>query len=581
MILAERYMCHYAIIQKMNRKLIEKTDALLSKETGTIFKDPGGRISVCLVYPNTYYVGMSNLGFQGIYGLLNRRDDVVCERAFLPDEKDLAEYGRTGTPVFSFESKRPLHMFDIIAFSISFENDYPNILKILELSKIPFLTSERNKYHPLLIAGGVCCFFNPEPVSEIFDIVFVGEAEESLDEFMDIFREQKAEDRRQIKERMKDIEGLYIPDLYRVEYNTDGTISRRTAINGAPEKIKRTHLKDLSASGITTSIVTPEAEFSDMYLVEAMRGCPWNCRFCLVGQIYSPPRKKSLEDIKAEIERAKGFTENRDTSLFLPKKGDVSLFSTRIGLIGPSLTDYPHIMDVLCIDGVDFSITSLRASARSAELVGLLKGRKSVSIAPEAGTGRLRKVINKKITEKDILDTSELIFNAGIENLRLYFMIGLPSENEEDISGIVELVRKVRSLSERGNIILSVSTFVPKPFTPFQWCRMAPLSYVKEKLRFIKKAVKDMKGVKIFHDVPKYAHMQGVLSRGDRRVLRTIEAMARTDDWSRACAETGLDIDFHVFRERGQEEVLPWDFIDTGITKEKLWDEYMKSGTGD
>lgn len=550
----------------MDRKLIEKAEALLSKETGTVFKDPGGRISICLVYPNTYYVGMSNLGFQGIYGLLNRRDDVVCERAFLPDDRDIAEYPRTGTPVFSLESKRPLHMFDIVAFSLSFENDYPNILKILGISKVPFLSSERNIYHPLLIAGGVCCSFNPEPVSGIFDIVFIGEAERSLDEFLDVFKQQENKETGWIKERVKEIDGLYVPDFYRVEYNADGTIAGRTALNNAPEKIKPGHMKDLSLSGITTAIVTPEAEFSDMYLVEAMRGCPWNCRFCLVGQIYSPPRKKSPEDIRSEIGNARE----------MKKAGGKG---PRVGLIGPSLTDYPHIMDVLCIDEVDFSITSLRASTRSAEIIGLLKGRKSVSIAPEAGTERLRKLINKKITEKDIIDTSELIFRAGIENLRLYFMIGLPFENEEDITGIVELAGKVRALSSRGNIILSISTFVPKPFTPFQWCRMALPAYVKEKLRLVKKALKDMKGVKVFHDVPKYAYMQGILSRGDRRTLNTIEAMSRTDDWAMACAETGLDADFYVFRERGLEEALPWDFIDSGVPKEKLWDEYTKAKT--
>lgn len=539
----------------MNRRFIEKVDFLLSKEKGTIFKDPGGKINICLVYPNTYHVGMSNLGFQGIYGLLNKRNDVVCERAFLPDDNDIEEYIRTETPVFSFESKRPLNRFDIVAFSVSFENDYPNILKILDISKIPFTSSERNKYHPLLIAGGVCCFFNPEPIAPIFDIVFVGEAEESLQEFLDIYREQKAEDRRQIKENAMNIEGIYAPEFYQINYNKDETIARRTSINNAPEKIKRRYLKDFSISMITTSIVTPEAEFSNMHLIEAMRGCPWNCRFCLVGHIYSPVRKKELQTIKAEIEKAKES-------------------GVRVGLIGPSLTDYAYIKDVLCIEGVDFSITSLRASEKSAELVELLKRHKSVSIAPEAGTERMRKVINKKITEKDILDTSCLILNSGIENLRLYFIIGLPTEADEDISGIVELVKKVRSLSHKGNIILSISTFVPKPFTPFQWHSMEQLDSVKEKLGFIKKALKNERGVKVFHDVPKYAHLQGLFSVGDRRIFNVLQAMVKNDDYRRACSEAGIDIGFYIFRKKEYDEILPWDFIDVGIQKEKLWNEY-------
>ncbi len=550
----------------MNRKLIEKVDALLSKEKGTVFKEPGGKINICLVYPNTYHVGMSNLGFQGIYGLLNKREDVVCERAFLPEDADIEEYRRTSTPVFSYESKRPLNRLDIVAFSISFENDYPNILKILDLSNIPFVSSERNEYHPLFIAGGVCCFFNPEPIAPIFDIVFVGEAEGPLDEFLEMYKtsRQSAVGSRQSKERVKNealnIEGLYVPEYYQIDYNKDGTISKRNPMDNAPEIIQRRYLKDLSLSPVTTAIITPEAEFSNMYLIEAMRGCHWNCRFCLVGHIYGPVRKKGLENIKAEIERAKTIT---------PK----------IGLIGPSLTDYPHIKDVLCIDGVDFSITSLRASPKSAELVELLKGHKSVSIAPEAGTERMRRLVNKKITEKDILDTSGIILNAGIENLRLYFIIGLPAETDEDISGIVELAKKVRRLSDRSNIILSVSTFVPKPFTPFQWHLMQRLDYVKEKLKFIKNSLKNEKGVKVFHDVPKYAHMQGLFSMGDRRVFDVLKAMGKTDDYRKACSEAGVDIDYYIFRKRGFDEILPWDFIDAGISKEKLQDEYTKALT--
>jgi len=557
----------------MNRKLIEKADTLLSKEKGTIYKDPGGRINICLVYPNNYHVGMSNLGFQGIYGLLNSRNDVVCERAFLPDDSDFDEYVRSGTPVFSLESKRPLNSFDIVAFSVAFENDYPNILKILNISNVPVRSRDRNEYHPLLIAGGVCCFFNPEPIADIFDIIFVGEAEESLDEFMDTYKEVKV--KAEVKKKALKIEGVYVPEFYDISYNNDGTISDRVASDNAPDSIKRRHLRDLTSSLITSHIVTPEAEFSDMYLIEAMRGCPWNCRFCLVGHIYSPPRKKPLDVIKAEIESAK---EKVKVEAKVKENS-----TTRIGLIGPSLSDYPHIADVLCIDQVSFSITSLRASSKSAELVGLLKGHKSVSIAPEAGTERLRKVINKRITEKDIVDTSGLLFNAGIENLRLYFMIGLPTETEEDISGIVELVRKIRSLSERGNITLSVSTFVPKPFTPFQWHPMEDIGTVKGKMKFIKKALKDIKGVKVFHDVPRYAHMQGLFSMGDRRVLNVLEAMARTndstDDWNKACSEAGIDWAYYIFRDRGFEEKLPWDFIDTGISKAKLWDEYKESQT--
>jgi len=558
----------------VNRKLIERADAFLSKEKGAVFKDPGGRINICLVYPNTYHVGMSNLGFQGIYKLLNGREDIVCERAFLPDEKDIDEHIRTDTPVFSIESKRPLNRFDIAAFSISFENDYPNILKILDIAKIPFGSSERNKYQPLLIAGGVCCFFNPEPIAPIFDIIFVGEAEESLNEFIDIYsRIQNTGDRKQIKESAMAIEGIYVPEFYGIKYSADSKILERCSNHAAPEKIRRRYLKDLSLSSMTTAIITPEAEFSNMYLIEAMRGCPWRCRFCLVGHIYSPLRKKEIETIKAEIEKAKKLQIPPAPPFTKVGEGGV-----RIGLIGSSLTDYPHIKDVLCIEGVGFSITSLRASEKSAELIEFLREHRSVSIAPDAGTERMRMVINKKITERDILDTSGLILNSGVENLRLYFMIGLPSEMDEDIAGIVELAKKIRKNSDKGNIILSISTFVPKPFTPFQWHPMEPLDSIKEKLKFIKKKLKDERSIKVFHDVPKYAHMQGLFSMGDRRVFNVLKAMVKTDDYRPACSKAGVDMDFYIFRKKDFDEILPWDFIDAGISsKESLWGEYLKA----
>jgi|SRR5208283_3194087 len=553
----------------MSRKLVRNVDILLSKEKGTIYKDPGGKINICLVYPNTYHLGMSNLGFQGIYGLLNRKNTVVCERGFLPDEEDIDEHRRTETPLFSFESKRILSNFDIVAFSVSFENDYPNILRILDLARIPSRSSTRNHRQPLLIAGGVCCFFNPEPIAEIFDIIFVGEAEESLDEFLNFYRDQMMQGgkgtgrrlndhKKEIKNGALKIEGLYVPEYYRIDYHSDGTLSGRMPLNNAPEKIKKRHVADLTLTPFATSIMTPETEFSEMYLIEVMRGCPWSCRFCVVGHIYSPTRKKELATIEGEITHAKEV-------------------ARKIGLISPSLSDYPDVKRVIGIDGVDFSITSLRADMKGRELVQLLKGRRSVSIAPEAGTERLRRIINKKITEEDVLSTAALILESGIENLRLYFMIGLPTETADDVAGIVELVKKIRTLSQRGTIVMTVSTFVPKPFTPFQWHPMDKLDSVKEKLKFIKKSLKDERGIRVFHDVPKYAHMQGLFARGDRRILNVLNEMIRTDHWVKACAAAGLNEDFYLFRGRDITEALPWDFIDIGISKERLWVEYEKA----
>lgn len=565
----------------MNRKLIEKINNLISKENGTIFKEPGGRINICLVYPNTYHVGMSNLGFQGIYTLLNERNDVLCERSFFPDDEDIEEYAKTKTELFSIESKRPLNRFDIVAFSVSFENDYPNVLKILELSNIPSRASDRKASQPLIILGGVCAFFNPEPLADFFDICFIGEAEEMLQEFLEVYKE--SETRAELYKKTSHIEGVYVPKFYTVRYEDNppsppffasanpsgcgskggmggfyGGIIQREALEEAPAKIKRRYIKDISSNRFRPSIITPETEFSGMYLIEAMRGCPWQCRFCVAGHIYNPPRKKELNAIKQEISLALKTTK-------------------RVGLVGPSLTDYPFAKDVLELEGVDFSITSLRASRKSAELAGLLKGHKSTSIAPEAGTERLRRVIAKKITEDDIIETSKLIFAEGMENLRLYFMIGLPTETDEDIKGIVEIVKKIRAVSKKGGLTLTLSTFVPKPFTPFQWHPMEKIEIVKDRIKTIKKLLLPIKGIRVFHDVPKYAYMQGLFSMGDRRISKVLEAMLKIHDWRKACIDSGIDPDFYMMRKKDFPEVLPWDFIDSGISKEKLWDEYQKA----
>jgi len=539
----------------MNRKLIERADYLLSQEKGTVFKDPGGRVSVALVYPNIYSVGMSNLGFQGVYGLLNGINDVVCERCFLPSPHDMKEHERTRTELFSLESKRSLTRFDIIAFSVSFENDYPNIMRILQMSRIPLRSCERKASHPLVIMGGVCAFFNPEPLAEFMDMVFVGEAEEMLPEFISAYR--SSDTKEALFEKSLTIEGIYIPRYYSVTYSdSNAQIIERRPLNNAPEIIRKRAVKDISRSCFRPAIITPEAEFSDMYLLEAMRGCPWSCRFCVAGHIYNPVRSKDLDALKDEIRAA------------LPMTG-------RVGLVGPSLSEYPHVEEVLSIEGVNFSITSLRASPKSGRIVGLMSGHKSVSIAPEAGTQRLRNVIHKKITDDDIFETARLILEGGIETLRLYFMVGLPTENEEDVEGIVILVKKIRANTRQGFINLSVSTFVPKPFTPFQWHPMAPIREVKEKLKFIKQGLSQVKGVRIFHDVPRYAYMQGTLSLGDRRVSSLIEKIAFEDDIDSAFKTFEMNRDFYIFRKKDLSEILPWDFIDAGVTKEKLWKEYM------
>jgi radical SAM superfamily enzyme YgiQ (UPF0313 family) len=425
------------------------------------------------------------------------------------------------------------------------------------MSKIPFRASERNEYHPLLIAGGVCASFNPEPLAPAFDIFFVGEAEEAVGEFMDGYNESAA--RSEVLKRAASISGVYVPSMYDVIYRGDGTISHRLSKNGASDIIRKRIIRDISLNPLNTAILTSETEFSEMCLVELMRGCPWACRFCLAGNFFGPPRSKEINKVREEIAACRKQ-------------------SGRIGIIGPSLSDYHSIDDVLCIEGVKFSITSLRAGSRSAGLTGHLKGHKSVSIAPEAGTERLRCVINKRVAEEDVLDTARMMFVAGVETLRLYFMIGLPTETGEDIDGIIQLAGKVRSIDKTKSIVLSVSTFVPKPFTPFQWCAMEKIDLIKQKLKKLKQALGG-EGIKIFHDVPKHAHMQGLFSLGDRRVFPVIERMTEVADYQKSCAAAGVDPDYYIFRQKKYDETFPWDFVDAGITKEKLWNEYCSALT--
>jgi len=540
----------------MNRKFLDKANLLLSKEKGTVFKDPGGRINIALCYPNRYSVGMSSLGFQGIYGFLNSQADVVCERIFFPDQEDLEEFENSRMEPFSLESKRPLSAFDIIAFSVSFENDYPHLLKLLKMGHIPVRTSVRGDHYPLVIMGGVCAFYNPEPLADFMDVIFIGEAEEMLGEFISLYR--RGGGRTALLDQSAHIEGVYIPAYYSITYDADGKIAGRTAAHGAPDRIRKRTMKDISGSFLRSSVITPEAEFSDMYLLEAMRGCPWSCRFCVAGHIYRPVRKKDLAQLAEEVKAASKITQ-------------------KIGLIGPSLSDYPHAEDVLKMEGVDFSITSLRASAKSGHLVQLMKGHKSIAIAPEAGTQRLRNVINKNIRDEDIYETARMILESDIETLRLYFMVGLPTETIEDIHGLTELVKTIRKNTRRGYIRLSVSTFVPKPFTPFQWHPMEPLKSIKEKLRMIKKGLAQEKGVRVFHDVPKHAHLQGLLALGDRRVGRVLERLADGDTDIIRKGSPDIDIAHIIFRRKDIAENLPWDFIDTGVDREHLWEEYGKA----
>lgn len=557
----------------MSRKLKEKADSLLAAERGTIFKARGAEVEVALAYPNTYHVGMSNLGVHRIYSLLNARPDTVCERVFLPDSEDIEEYRRTNTGLFTLESKRPVKEFGILAFSVSFEQDYLNIVEMLRLSGIPVDKKERTPDDPLVIFGGACSFFNPEPLADFFDVVIIGEGEEVAGEFIDSYLKNREKGRLELLRSLSGIPGIYVPEFYDVLYNEDGTIKEWRKLDpSALERIVKRTFRDFDRAPAATAILTPDTEFSDRYLSEITRGCGRHCRFCMAGYIYLPPRNLGIEQAKEQAEKADDLC-------------------GKIGLVGAALSDYPGIGELCAAIEGGVSVSSLRADSVSGALIARLaqSGHKTISLAPEAGSERLRKVINKGVTEDDILRAADMIFGAGIPNLKLYFIIGLPTETQEDVDAIITLALKVRDVQLKharaagriGRITLSVNSFVPKPFTPFQWEPMEEISSLNRKLRSLEKAVQKIGNMNIIHDLPKWEYVQALLSRGDRRTGKLLTAaQERGGDWKKAARDTGMDMDFYVYRRREFKELLPWDFIDIGVRKEYLKNEYGRSLEG-
>jgi radical SAM superfamily enzyme YgiQ (UPF0313 family) len=553
----------------VTQDILGRHKELLSQEEGTVRKEWGGRIPICLVFPNTYHVGMSNLGFQLLYRLLNALPHVVCERAFLPEEKELREYCRSTTPLISLESNKPLAQFQIIAFSAPFENDFPNILSILALAKIPLKAKDRDQRSPLVVAGGASITLNPEPLAQFVDLFFIGEGEESIMDFLQTLQEG-GDTKEGFLEKAGGIEGIYAPSLYTVEYDEGGLIkefSPRT--DTAPGKITRRWIKDPSHVPSGSAILTPQTEFKEMFLIEVNRGCPQRCRFCAARSIYRPFRNRTLDTLMQEADV--GLQQGR-----------------RIGLVGSALGNHPDFTK-LCTHitehGGEISIASIRADAITDEVARLLalSNHRTVTMAPEAGTERLRAVVAKGLRDEQIFSAAEILASHGITNLKLYFMIGLPTETPEDIEAIISLTKQIRHHMGKGGrkvgeITLSITPFVPKAWTPFQRHPFEEVKSLKEKIKTIKKGIGKIPRARVIHDLPKWGYVQTLLSMGDRRVGDILFLVHQSGgDWTAALKNSYINPDFWVYREKRETEILPWDFIDHGINKGDLWKGYKEA----
>jgi len=529
-----------------------------------------GKTAVVLIYPNTYHLGMSNLGFQTVYRLLNELDGIVCERSFLPD-KDVANTG----DIISIESGRSISTFDIIAVSLSFENDYPNLLTILQKAGLPFRSAQRDETRPLIIAGGVTCLLNPAPIAPFIDCFLIGEAEANLPGFMRIAQETDTRETL-LTRAAQEIEGIYVPGFYREIYNPDNTFQGLEPLKDVPHVIKRAYVRDITQTPTCSTIVTPNTTFDQTYLIEVSRGCPHGCRFCGAGFVYRPPRF-------------------RDPGLLVSCIHDGRAHTDKIGLVGAAVSDLPGLDD-LCRAAEKtealVSFSSLRADALDLNLISHLSKSKvkTATIAPDAGSERLRRCINKGISEENILTAAEALVANGIPNLKLYFMIGLPTETMEDIEDIVKLCKKVkhvflkssRTKGRMGGITVSINSFVPKPHTPFQWAAMDSIQTLKLKLKHIQKDLKRVPNVRVNADILRWASVQALLSRGDMRVANTLEAVHdNCGNWPKTLKASTINTDFYVHRERGYDEIFPWDFIDHGIRKSYLLAEYRKAMRGD
>ncbi len=589
------------------RKLALRDEILLSVsqparyiggEVNMVVKDPTDKVRFAMCFPDVYDIGMSHLGIQILYDMFNRREDVYCERVYSP-WTDLDKIMREeNIPLFALETQDPVKDFDFLGITIQYEMCYTNILQILDLSQIPLHASERTWEHPIVIGGGPCAY-NPEPIAEFFDLFYIGEGEVVYDQLIDTYKASRArgDSREQFLKLAAQIPGIYVPSLYEAAYNEDGTLkSFLPTCPEAPEKVEKQLVMDFTNSVYPEKPVVPFIKVAqDRVVLEIMRGCIRGCRFCQAGQIYKPERERDVERLKDLAYKLLKNTGHEEISLSSLSSSDHRDLE---GIVNFLIEEFHG-------KGINVSLPSLRIDAFSLDVMSKVQDVKksSLTFAPEGGTQRMRDVINKGLTEEDILNGAAEAFRGGWNRVKLYFMLGQPTETVEDCEGIAELSEKITEVffdevpkekrQGKVQVVASTSFFIPKPFTPFQWVRMCTKDEFLEKARIVNHKMKEMKNHKClkynWHEAD-VSVLEGVFARGDRKVAAVIEEAYKNgalydswsesfqnDIWMKAFETCGVDIDFYTTRERSLDELFPWDFIDTGVTKEFLKREWKNA----